>query len=227
MTTTQKITATLLFLSGLIPLQAKTVWSDYSLSFLKGGNYEVGDPSREVITFEYANGSTWGDTFMFFDRLMSDNGSVETYGEYSSRVKITKLNGFVKNVYAAGSVEMGPGNNYLFGIGTDLKIPYFKFVQLNVFHRSNAFSDDNLQATLVWNIPIGPLSYSGFMDYATAVDDGAASMNLTSQLGYNLGPALKLDNRLLVGVEYVFWNNKFGIDGIDERNANLLIKYHF
>lgn len=209
------------------PSEAKTLWSNYSLTFLKGADYEVGDPDREVITFEYANGSTWGDSFMFFDRLMSDDGSVETYGEFTSRYKVKTFDGFVKNIYAAGSVEMGPGNNYLFGIGTDLNVPHFKFLQLNLFHRSNAFGGDNMQATLAWSVPIGPLSYSGFMDYTNAVDDRSASMNLTSQLGYDLGPLLALDNTLLVGIEYVYWNNKFGIDAIDERNANLLLKYHF
>lgn len=210
-----------------LPTHAKTLWSDFSLSFLQGSDYEVVQAKQQVVTFEYVNGSTWGDTFMFFDRFMADDGSESTYGEYTSRYKISKLNGFVKNLYVAASVEMGGGNNYLVGIGTDLKVPHFKFVQLNVFHRTNDFTSDNMQATLAWNLPIGPLSYTGFMDYATAVDDNAASMNLTSQLGYNIGPALELSNRFIIGIEYVFWNNKFGIDGVDERNANLLLKFHF
>ncbi|MDC2890385.1 hypothetical protein [Psychrosphaera algicola] len=70
------------------PSMAKTKWSDFSLSYLKGSDYELGDNKREVISFEYANGSTWGDTFMFFDRLISDNGDVETYGEYNSRFHV-------------------------------------------------------------------------------------------------------------------------------------------
>lgn len=209
------------------PAMAKTKWSDFSLSYLNGSDYEVGDKKREVISFEYANGSTWGDTFMFFDRLMSDNGDVETYGEYNSRIHVKKLNGFIKNVYVAGTLEMGPGNNYLMGIGTDLNVPYFKFFQLNLFHRNNAFGGNNYQATVVWSVPVGPLTYTGFMDYATEYDDNAASMNLTSQLGYDFAPALNMKNKFIVGIEYVYWNNKFGIDSIDERNANLLIKYHF
>jgi len=35
------------------------------------------------------------------------------------------------------------------------------------------------------------------------------------------------DNKLYVGVEYVMWTNKFHVDGVDEENANLLIKAHF
>jgi len=60
----------------------------------------------------------------------------------------------------------------------------------------------------------------------------------------NLGKALKLKNykknKLYLGVEYVYWDNKFGIrDGSllfkgakrcwdsDERNLNVLVQYHF
>jgi len=70
------------------------------------------------------------------------------------------------------------------------------------------------------------------MDYATGVDNTAygdteAQMNFTSQLKFNLASMLNLDTKLYVGVEYAYWNNKFGIEGADERNVNLLVKYHF
>ncbi|MFT5852739.1 MAG: hypothetical protein ACI87J_002718, partial [Colwellia sp.] len=51
--------------------------------------------------------------------------------------------------------------------------------------------------------------------------------NFTSQLKYNLASILDLDTKLYVGVEYAYWVNKFGIDGVDENNINLLVKYHF
>ena len=52
-------------------------------------------------------------------------------------------------------------------------------------------------------------------------------MNLTSQLKYNLAEHLNLKTNFFVGFEYVYWQNKFGIDGVDEKNLNLLAKYHF
>lgn len=206
---------------------AKTLWSDFSVSYLKGGDYEVGDPNQEVITFEYVNGSTWGDTFLFFDRLMAENGDVETYGEFSPRFQLKELDGVMKKVYLATTVEMGPGTNYLVGLGTDLDIPYFSFFQLNIYHRNNAFGENNAQATIAWSIPLGPLDYSGFMDYATSTDASDTSINITSQLGYNIAPHFNLENKFLLGIEYVYWNSKYGIEGVDERNINLLAKYHF
>ncbi len=81
--------------------------------------------------------------------------------------------------------------------------------------------------TLAWSVPLAGLTYDGFVDYVLSSDDKSKSMNMTSQLKYNIGPALNLKSKLFVGIEYVFWQNKFGIDGVDERNANLLVKYHF
>ncbi len=222
-------------------LEAKVKWSDYRLTYLKGNNYLIGDNEREVWTFEYAAGTDWGDAFMFFDRLTSADGTTSTYGEFSPRIKLKSFDGFVKNVYFAPSVEMGPQNNYLWGVGTDLAIPGFNFFQFNVYLRDNGVGENSMQTTLAWAIPLGPLMYDGFIDFATGVDqtgtDGTRfkssdQMNFTSQLKYDIGPFLNLQNKLYVGIEYVFWNNKFGIKdtasrNTNERNVNLLLKFHF
>jgi len=210
-------------------VSAKTLWSDFSATYLNGQNYQVGDSDRQVLTLEYATGTSWGDSFMFFDRLESDNGDTETYGEFSPRIRLTSLdNGLLKAVYAAPAVEIGDGfTNYLVGLGADLALPGFNYFQLNAYHRNNEFTDGNFQITAVWAIPVGPLMYDGFMDWTNSVDNSEASMNLTSQLKYDIAKYLSLDSKLYLGVEYVYWNNKFGIDGADERNVNLLVKYHF
>lgn len=223
----------LLLIITTMPVSAKTIWSDFSLSYLKGNNYEVGDNARDVATFEYASGTTWGDNFLFFDRLESSNGDISTYGEFSPRVKITDFdNSIVESLYLASTVEMGPTTNYLIGLGSDIKIPGFKFFKVNVYLKNNGEGDSNFQTTIVWALPLGPLFYDGFVDYATGVNntpfgDTKAQMNMTSQLKYDLAPMFNLSSKLYVGVEYVFWLNKFGIDGVDEQNANFLIKYHF
>ncbi|MBL4941945.1 MAG: nucleoside-binding protein [Colwellia sp.] len=236
----KKLATALLLTLAASTTQAKTFWSDFSVTYLNGSNYEVGDSSRQVLTFEHATGTSWGGSFLFFDRLESDNGDLETYGEWSPRIKITEFekDSFVKSISASGTIEMGTNfgaatfsgfgfTNYLLGIGTDLNVPGFSYFKADVYARSNDLGDNNAQLTVVWGIPIGPLYYDGFMDYATSTDTSEASMNLTSQLKYDMASHLGLDSKLFVGIEYVLWLNKFGIDGVDENNLNLLVKYHF
>ena len=104
-------------------------------------------------------------------------------------------------------------------------------MSINFYLKNNGDGDSNFQTTIVWALPLAPFTYDGFLDYATGVDNTAfgdteAQMNMTSQLKYDLAPMFNLDTKLYVGVEYVFWLNKFGIDGVDEKNANFLLKYH-
>ncbi len=209
--------------------QAEVLWSDISATFLQGSDYEVGDNNRTVFTFEHAAGYSWGDSFIFVDRLHSNNGDRETYAEFSPRWQLSDYhNGFLENIYLATTAEVGENfTNYLVGVGTNLKIPHFLYFNANVYHKNNDLGDNAIQTTLTWAVPIGPLMYDGFMDYVAASDTNHAHMNLTSQLKYNIGEAMNIKNKFYIGIEYVYWQNKFGIKGVNEKNVNLLVKYHF
>jgi nucleoside-specific outer membrane channel protein Tsx len=220
-------------------ISAETFFSDFSVSYLNGNNYEVGDNKRQVATFEHFAVTSWGDSFLFVDRLVSDNGDTEIYGEFSPRFKITEFeNNPVKAMYVATTIEYGNFSsadgsfgssltNYLYGVGAEFDVPYFDYVNVNLYYRNNENDENNYQTTVTWGMPIGPLYYDGFMDYATSTDQSEAQMNLTSQLKYDVAPHLGLDTKFYVGVEYVYWLDKFGIKGVDENNVNLLVKYHF
>ncbi|WP_448211322.1 nucleoside-binding protein [Colwellia sp. MEBiC06753] len=214
------------FTSGVA---AKTLWQDFSLTFLHGENYKVGHKERQVATIEYASATTWGDTFMFVDRLHSKNGDKETYMEFSPRIKVVDYqNALIENVYIATTAEVGDGfTNYLYGVGTKLKVPSFHYFNLNFYRRNNDGADNGYQTTISWGVPVGPLYFDGFVDHVPSTDDSATTTNFTSQLKYDIGQVLGLDTKLYVGLEYAYWNNKFGINGIDERNGSLLVKYHF
>ncbi|UHQ57021.1 outer membrane protein OmpK [Microbulbifer sp. YPW16] len=242
--------------------QAEMLWQDNSLSYLYGNEYEVDysldtdDSSRNVVTFEHASGHSWGDLFMFADYLASDAGSDELYTEVSPRLSLGKLSGRelsfgpVKDVLAAGTLEFGnmddPNHltatgphftNKLAGIGFDLAVPGFNYVQANFYHRINDDRADNEQLTLVWALPFtlgnADFLYDGFIDWTSASADAHPSMNFASQLKWDVGARWGQPKSLYAGIEYVHWNDKFGIKdgsfGIDsnERNINLLLKYHF
>ncbi|GLX79502.1 ion channel protein Tsx [Thalassotalea insulae] len=209
--------------------QAEVLWSDISATLLQGNDYEVGDNNRTVFTFEHAAGYSWGDSFLFVDRLHSNNGDRETYAEFSPRWQLSNYqNDFLENIYLATTAEVGENfTNYLIGVGTNLKIPHFLYFKANFYHKNNDFGDNAMQSTLSWAVPIGPLMYDGFIDYVSSTDDSHTTMNLTSQLKYNIGEAMNLKNKFYIGIEYVFWLNKYGIKDVDENNVNLLVKYHF
>lgn len=214
--------------------QAENLWSDFSITALKGSNYQVGDNDRTVLTLEHASGNSWGDSFLFVDRLESDDGFTETYGELTLRYALFNSDdSLLSGVYLAGSTEIGDGfSNYLYGIGLDIAVPHFNYFQANFYLRNNEFARRSEQLTLVYGVPLGPLYFDGFIDIASATTDDFGNaqkrqINFTSQLKYDLAPHFELSNKLFVGIEYVYWNNKFGIDGVDERNVNLLLKWHF
>lgn len=147
--------------------------------------------------------------------------------------------------------------NHLFGLGINFKIKPLQYFKIDYFIRANGQVDHpagyrayiNQQLTVVWGYPFNignaEFLYDGFIDYTTPETDNNnvkhhASTNFTSQLKWNLGKYLKHKNKLYLGIEYVYWTNKFGIENnsplfpaaarywnSNERNVNLLLQWHF
>lgn len=224
--------------------QAEVLWQDFSVTYLNGSHYRVGDPHRQVYTFEHVAGTSWGDSFMFLDHLRSANGDRENYAEWAPRLSLGKTgllsehkNGVIQDVLLAGQIEMSEtASNYLYGVGLDLALPGFSFVQLNLYRRDNEEVADNWQSTVVWSYPIQVQDQSfvwdGFMDWTNSTADQRASMNWTSQIKWLASPSLGLKSKLYLGIEYAYWRNKFGIADspafrTHENNVSFLLKWHF
>lgn len=224
------------------PVIAEQFWSDFSITGLRGDDYlnpfSGEEVSSNVVTIEHASGHSWGSTFFFVDRLSNPS---DVYGELSINKTLYKPDGFVKEVYLGFTAEFGSGdggnqNNFLYGVGVSLDIPHFTYFNVTLSRRDQDDLDigreDNNQITVVWAIDKGNLRYDGFLDIVDSADtdfgETEEGFNFTSQLKYNIGPAIGLKSgRLDVGIEYIYWKNKFGVDGQTERNPNLLVKWHF
>lgn len=217
---------------------AEMYWSSFSLSYLQGDKYEVGDESRQVLTVEHASGHNWGDNFFFMDHLSYDDDTVSNYFELAPRLSLSYISGselnagFLKDVFIATTWEGGDSfNNYLYGLGVSLNVPGFKYVGVNIYHASNDLWDDDQQLTLTWGVPFhvggAEFLYDGFIDYSTSSDTNETETNFTSQLKWNIGKYVETTAPFYVGVEYAHWTNKYGIDGVDEKNPCLLVKWHF
>jgi len=226
---------------------AETYFYDNSLTALYGQSYKVIESDQTVVTFEHYSANSWGDIFVFADRLMStgdeNQDQTETYIEVAPRFKVSDFDaGFVKNVYIATTWEMSENNDdFLIGLGTDFNIPGFQNLSFNAYQRLNDDGDNNYQTTTVWGVPFAiagqNFKFDGFWDWATATDDRAATSNFTYQLKWDAASVLGTDNKVYVGIEHATWNNKFAIEdgelgdyGINDSNENVvsaLVKVHF
>lgn len=228
--------------------QAEMQWQDVSLSLLHGDNYLLAPDNRATVaTLEHASGHNWGDTFLFVDHFDYNKGDSAIYGEFSPRLSLSYLTGKeliagpIKDILLATTWEHGNGpddvrfDNGLYGLGFALNITGFKYFNLNVYRRDNQYTKNNYQASISYALPFTlagqTFLFDGFADWTSTTSQQRSSLNYTSQLKWQLYKG-KSGNRLYMGMEYVYWNNKYGVKdssrlNSNERNANLLLKYHF
>lgn len=218
-------------------VHAQQQWSDFSISYLNGTDYELGDEDRQYFTFEHASGHDWGDTFFFIDREMGENDTDSLYFEFSPRLSLGHLTGKdlsfgpVKDVLIAGTWEGGDGfDNVMAGIGVALDIPGFQYANANLYRVKNENWDDDTMVTLTWGAPFklgsAEFLYDGFVDWSASSDTNNEEINFTSQLKWNAGKLIGTTSPFYVGIEYAHWTNKFGTK-VDERSPSLLLKWHF
>lgn len=228
------------------PLQ----WHDNSLTLLVGNAFEVSPARQATVTLEHVSGWNWGDLFVFMDatHFRDSSQSEGFYGEFSPRLSLSKLVGApvgfgpVSDVLLAATREFGKGQveTSLVGPGFDLAIAGFDFFKLNLYRRipDGGRDGDNIQVTPVWSMTTAfagsDLIFDGFVDW-NLLDDGTyvSNIHVNPQLKYDLSKRLGFgEKKLLVGIEYSYWKNKYGIRDsaafdTNENVFSLLLKGHF
>jgi len=248
---------TLLTLAGASVLsmsaQAEQFWADNSVSLLQGSDYKMVDSAEETatlttMTLEHVSGHSWGGLFFFIDRHVGEKVTgfdgvskvdyKETYGEFSPKFTLVKMDGFVQAVNAAFTYEFGSTSkgvnmdNYLYGVGVDLAVPGLNYFGATYYYADNeAVDQDDHQLTLTYGWNSGEFNIDGYIDYSTGTEETDASFHFNPQITYNVGSLLGTDNKIKLGVEYSYWENKFGVKGVDgkfdDQNAfSLLLKAH-
>jgi len=211
--------------------QAEQYWSDTSISILEGSSYSNAftgeDQDYTTMTLEHVSGHSWGGLFMFVDRQVGD--ITETYSEVSPKVSIAKFDGFVSGINAAMTYESGSSqfanfDNYLYGIGLDLSIPGMNFASATFLRAFNDGEDDN-QITLTYGASSGNFNVDGYVDYSFDNAEGEDQLMINPQITYNVGPLLGISNKIKLGVEYFYWQNKIG-QTEDQNAVSLLLKAH-
>src|SRR5690606_6716431 len=222
--------------------QAKPVWQDFSVTGLYGENYEQVFSPEDIqiaVTLEYAAKVRYADVFCFVDRGRTDADAKSTYFELAPRLSLGEVTGKdlsfgpVKDVLVATTWEADSSNfdNFLYGIGFSLDIPYTQYANINFYKAENELQKDDYQMTITYAVPfkIGGEEFlaDAFLDWSTAEgSDHKSELNWTSQYKWNVGKHISPDTKLYVGVEHSVWNNKYGSNK-DQNDVSVLVKYHF
>lgn len=227
-------------------------WWDASVTALYGDNYDLAPSDKQTtFTFETAGAWQYGDWFAFQDLIYFNGSNVSsdstTYGEISTRLSAGKISGKeigfgpITDLSLAMTFEEGEGavKSFLYGLGMDIAVPYFSYFQLNTYRRdaiSSGNISDGWQLTPAFRMdfPVGNsnIVFDGFFDWVFSADNQGYEENFhfNPQLKYDLGAVIfgsHKQNTFLVGIEYDYWKNKYGVKGVDQNTYSVIAKYHF
>lgn len=231
-------------------------WTDTEIQYLHGEGYQMpgnpNDVSRSIITLSHADGWALGRNFFFMDTLVSEQGEasqVNLYGEFYSYLSLSRMAGndlaygLFKDLNLTAGVNAGENLNsqfsgtrvILYGFTVDFNLPGFQLFTVD-FLRQNVLEPVSLksswQITPVWKFPFALFgthwSLEGFADFVGPKGPNYAGNVLTQpQIRLDLGDLFGIGNRLFVGIEYQYWNNKFGIKGLHEGLPQALLVWKF
>ncbi len=213
------------------------------------------DVAKTTLTLNDARGYTWGSSFVFLDYLKSDANDAraeEFYGEAYLYPSLGKLlgrdfrTGPLRDVSLALGVNWGDkstGANpriFLPGVTLNFDVPGFAFFDLSLLGyldrgRFNGVETtcnaDSWQITPTWKRPFRlgalSLSFEGFVDVIGAHGSCTRQVVAQPQLRLDLGDLWGQPGKVYAGVEYQYWHNKFGIDGLHEHLPQALLVWGF
>lgn len=233
----------LLLLTIMPPVQALD-WASSNLQLLHGNDFELGDRSRTTLTVEHAHGWQYGQNFFFVDAITRNDIGIEIYAEVYSYLSLGKMTGTgigfgpVNDIAVLVGINVSnkPENDnfkaYLAGISFDLNNRWCDYLQLDIA----AYKDDSvsgkygLQFTPVWSIPFSiadlKFKFRGFTDFRTGNTNQSGNFNVLAQ------PQVLIDigdlagwqsDKIYIGTEYMYWYNKFGLEGVEESTVQGMI----
>jgi nucleoside-specific outer membrane channel protein Tsx len=215
-----------------------------------------GNVPKNTFTFENSANWGWGSSYLFVDILRSwsdgDENAKEVYGEWYPTFSLRHLfgksagTGFFRDVGFTLGLNSGVRTTgtapfvILPGATLDLKAPGFKFFTLGVFAYIDRGRFDGqptdchattFQITPSWSLPIraGPVAFSfdGFVDFIGSHANCEAVVMSQPQLKIDLSNFWHHPGRMYAGVEFDYWHNKYGIDGLQDTVWNPIVIFTF
>jgi nucleoside-specific outer membrane channel protein Tsx len=213
------------------------------------------DVAMVIGTLENTTAWSWGSSYFFTDILQSDGSdrhAREVYAEWYPSASLSKLSGAslaagpLRDISATLAVNAGTKSTgaaplvILPGLTFDLNLPGFRFFSIGAYayvDRGRISGADNgchstsYQVTPAWSLPFSigavKLSFDGFADFIGSHGQCARQLLTQPQLKVDLGALRARPGKLYVGVEWQRWDNKYGIEGLDENLPQLLAQWMF
>lgn len=203
-----------------------------SISILGGSGYKnpySGEEDRmNTLTFEHFSPWSAGDNYFFFDVANFDDDGTDPYGEWLPRVSIGKLTntplswGPINDVFISGEMDFGAGYRaqYL-GFGLDIGIPGAHYFNVNFLWGDRmGHLGDARQLNLSWSFEFNadkiPMYLNGYLDYVVPGSGMKAHIQTQPQFLVDISHLWGAKNKVLTGIEYQYWKNKYGVDGVTE-----------
>lgn len=184
---------------------------------------------------------------------VTDPDAVGFYGEYYPSLSLTKLfdldlnNFLVKSINLAGGINYGRNDGagypvtrvWLYGLSFDFNVPVgFLNVSAQVYDdysyssagHANSFA--TYQITPAWKFPFEifehKLEFAGYIDFVGAKGPGKVPYIGTQiQIRYDVGHWFGHEGKALLGIEYHYFDNKFGIKGLTEHVPQAMLVWVF
>ena len=220
-------------------------WTSNNIQVLHGSGFKLGTDERSTVTVEHANGWRYGDNFMFIDFIQRDDVGLEVYGEWYPRLSLSRLSdknlsfGIFRDFFVVGGINASTepdGDSfkaYLLGLGTSFNLRGDGVINLNVMaQKHDQVNSTGIQITPSWSIPFElgkmKLRFDGFIDWVSADSSGGKPFILAQpQLLLDVGHLIGHSGSIYAGIEYYYWRNKFGIDGIHDKALQGMLKIVF
>ncbi|MFD2667210.1 outer membrane protein OmpK [Halomonas halophila] len=248
-----KTTAPLALAAALFAAQGASaaVYSTTKVEALYGWDYEdtadagfgIDNAEHAIFTVANATGWTYGDSFFFADFTNLDQGSASeqdhgsTHAEWNLRGNIGKATGLdlsvgpLTGLYLTGQLDIDRNasvrkTTHMAGLSADVAMPGFDFFKVYALYRDDETAEGSaMQYTAAWNAPFrlggADFSFEGFIDVITEEGDLATQVLTQPQLVWHA------TEHLGVGLEYQYWENKFGLEHTDESLPQAMIRWTF
>ena len=221
----------------------KPKFMGHSLSYLYGNTFKVGERDRELVSFDHFSVWEWGEIYAFLDYMYFDEDDDEAYFEIKPKLSLSYLFDEkmelapVKDVFWANEFNysnLGGAEVYLTGLGVKLDVPGFKWWNMNLYFREDVKVNGRgiYQFSTDWCVPINisekfKFEFKGFADFAGTSGNSKHNILFSPQFLLDVGNIFGKPGSLYAGTEFIYWQNKFGIDCVDEEVWQFIVTYRF